>query len=96
MDEICGDERRVHRGRVCNWSKVSTEDGPCKLSRQQLQRSESKRVKRIPADVVKVEIVHVDFSLAGCPRVVRFMRENGVHQGASCKRARAASAEKLV
>ena len=27
MDEICDNERWVRRGRVCNWSKVSTEDG---------------------------------------------------------------------
>jgi hypothetical protein len=30
VDEICGGEGRVRRGRVCNWLKVTMKDGGVK------------------------------------------------------------------
>ena len=52
---------------------------------QQLQRPESRGIKRISADVVEAEIVGGGIGLAGCPRIVPFIRENVVHRGTSCK-----------
>ena len=81
MDGICGDERRVRLGRVCNWLKVFTEDGPANCEGNNCRGS--KQRGKGGTDVVKAEIVRGDISLAGCPRVVRFMRENMVHRGTS-------------